>query len=193
MLNNSPLYQKQDMVIRDEDYCRKNGLMGLSDKQLRAYPNAWRSWPRNYGGNYGDNSDVPLWNGLARSLNTIAVRVGDLVGASNIFNFVYNTLQLNTLDPVNDVGLAQMVMGSQTHGVTPTALAAAFQIFYDGQYTTPHLYTRVLDLSLIHISARGTMFRSCCHEYSVFPFTQAGSDVCLRRFHPSADAGKVGE
>ena len=49
--------------------------MGLSDKQLRAYPNAWRSWPRNYGGNYGDNSDVPLWNGLARSLNTIAVRV----------------------------------------------------------------------------------------------------------------------
>ena len=145
MLNNSPLYQKQDMVIRDEDYCRKNGLMGLSDKQLRAYPNAWRSWPRNYGGNYGDNSDVPLWNGLARSLNTIAVRVGDLVGASNIFNFVYNTLQLNTLDPVNDVGLAQMVMGSQTHGVTPTALAAAFQIFYDGQYTTPHLYTRVLD------------------------------------------------
>ena len=132
MLNNSPLYQKQDMVIRDEDYCRKNGLMSLSDKQLRAYPNAWRSWPRNYGGNYGDNSDVPLWNGLARSLNTIAVRVGDLVGASNIFNFVYNTLQLNTLDPVNDVGLAQMVMGSQTHGVTPTALAAAFQIFYAG-------------------------------------------------------------
>ena len=145
MLNNSPLYQKQDMIIRDEDYCRKNGLMGLSDKQLRAYPNAWRSWPRNYGGNYGDNTDLPLWNGLARSLNTIAIRVGDLVGASNIFNFVYNTLQLNTLDPTNDVGLAQMVMGSQTHGVTPMALAAAFQIFYDGQYTTPHLYTRVLD------------------------------------------------
>ena len=145
MLNNSPLYQKQDMIIRDEDYCRKNGLMGLSDKQLRAYPNAWRSWPRNYGGNYGDGSDLPLWNGLARSLNTIAVRVGDLVGASNIFNFVYNTLQLNTLDPTNDVGLAQMVMGSQTKGVTPMALAAAFQIFYDGEYTTPHLYTRVLD------------------------------------------------
>ncbi len=145
MLNNSPLYQKQDMIIRDEDYCRKNGLMGLSDKQLKAYPNAWRSWPRNYGGNYGDGGDVPLWNGLARSLNTIAVRVGDLVGASNIFNFVYNTLQLDTLDPTNDVGLAQLVMGSQTHGVTPMALAAAFQIFYDGEYTTPHLYTRVLD------------------------------------------------
>ena len=32
--------------------------MGLSDKQLRAYPNAWRSWPRNYGGNYGDGSDL---------------------------------------------------------------------------------------------------------------------------------------
>jgi len=57
MLNNSPLYLKQDMVIRDEDYCRRNGLMGLTDKQLKAYPNAWRSWPRNYGGNYGDGSD----------------------------------------------------------------------------------------------------------------------------------------
>ena len=145
MLNNSPLYLKSDMVIRDDDYCRRNGLSGLSDQALKAYPNAWRNWPQNYGGNYGDNKDLPLWNGLARSLNTIAVRVGDLVGASTIFNFVYNTLQLNTLDPVNDVGLAPMVMGSQTHGVTPMALAAAFQIFYDGQYTTPHLYTRVLD------------------------------------------------
>ena len=145
MLYNSPLYLKQDMIIRDEDYCRRNGLMGMSDKQLKAYPNAWRSWPKNYGNNYGDNTDVPLWNGLARSLNTIAIRVGDLVGANNIFQFAYNTLQLDTLDPTNDVGLAQMVMGSQTRGVTPMALAAAFQIFYDGQYTTPHLYTRVLD------------------------------------------------
>ncbi len=145
MLNNSPLYLKQNMIIRDEDYCRRNGLMGMSDKQLKAYPNAWRSWPKNYGNNYGDNTDVPLWNGLARSLNTIAIRVGDLVGANNIFQFAYNTLQLDTLDPTNDVGLAQMVMGSQTRGVTPMALAAAFQIFYDGQYTTPHLYTRVLD------------------------------------------------
>lgn len=119
MLNNSPLYLKQDMIIRDEDYCRRNGLMGMSDKQLKAYPNAWRSWPKNYGNNYGDNTDVPLWNGLARSLNTIAIRVGDLVGANNIFQFAYNTLQLDTLDPTNDVGLAQMVMGSQTRGVTP--------------------------------------------------------------------------
>lgn len=145
MLNNSPLYLKSDMIIRDEDYCRRNGLSGLSDTALKAYPNAWRSWPQNYGGNYGDNTDLPLWNGLARSLNTIAVRVGDMVGASTIFNFLYNTLQLNTLDPVNDVGLAPLVMGSQTHGVTPTAMAAAFQIFYEGRYTTPHLYTQVLD------------------------------------------------
>lgn len=161
MLNNSPLYRKEDMVIRDEDYCRQHGLMGLSDKQLRAYPNAWRSWPRNYGGNYGDNSDIPLWNGLARSLNTIAIRVGDLVGASNIFNFAYNTLQLDTLDSTNDVGLAQMVMGSQTKGVTPMALAAAYQIFYDGQYTTPHLYTRVLDRDgNIYLESNNTSYQA---------------------------------
>ncbi len=161
MLNNSPLYLKQDMVIRDEDYVNRNGLSGLSDQALRAYPNAWRSWPKNYGGNYGDNTDLPLWNGLARSLNTIAIRVGDLVGASTIFNFVHNTLQLDTLDPVNDVGLAPMVMGSQTHGVTPMALAAAYQIFYDGQYTTPHLYTRVLDRDgNIYLESNATSYQA---------------------------------
>ena len=161
MLNNSPLYLKSDMVIRDDDYCRRNGLSGLSDEALRAYPNAWRSWPKNYGGNYGDNTDVPLWNGLARSLNTIAVRVGDLVGANTIFNFLYNTLQLDTLDPVNDVGLAPLVMGSQTHGVSPLDLAAAFQIFYDGQYTTPRLYTRVLDRDgNIYLESNATSYQA---------------------------------
>ena len=161
MLNNSPLYLKRDMVIRDDEYCRRNGLSGLSDNALKAYPNAWRSWPQNYGGNYGDNTDVPLWSGLARSLNTIAVRVGDMVGASTIFNFAYNTLQLDTLDPVNDVGLAPMVMGSQTHGVTPLDLAAAFQIFYDGQYTTPQLYTRVLDRDgNIYLESNATSYQA---------------------------------
>lgn len=161
MLNNSPLYLKQDMVVRDEDYCRRNGLMGLSNSQLKAYPNAWRSWPKNYGGNYGDNTDLPLWNGLARSLNTIAARVGDMVGANTIFNFVYNTLQLDTLDPVNDVGLAQLVMGSQTHGVTPLAMAAAFQVFYDGGYTTPRLYTRVLDRDgNIYLESNSTSYQA---------------------------------
>ena len=71
MLNNSPLYLKQDMVIRDEDYCRRNGLMGLTDKQLKAYPNAWRSWPRNYGGNYGDGSDLPLCDEGRAQLKTL--------------------------------------------------------------------------------------------------------------------------
>ena len=89
-----------------------------------------------------------------------------LVGANNIFNFVYNTLQLSTLDPVTDVGLAQMVMGSQTHGVTPMALAAACQIFYDGEYTTPHLYARVLDRDGNIYMESNEFIRSCCREIS---------------------------
>ena len=124
MLNNSPLYLKSDMVIRNDDYCRQHGLSGLSDEALRAYPNAWRNWP------------PKLRRQLRRQPGRAFVErpgpfaehhrgpVGDLVGASTIFNFAYNTLQLDTLDPVNDVGLAPMVMGSQTHGVTPMALAA---------------------------------------------------------------------
>ena len=106
------------------------------------------------------------------------------MGASNIFNFVYNTLQLTTLDPANDVGLAQMVMGSQTHGVTPTALAAAFQIFYDGEYTTPHLYTRVLDRDgNIYLENNATSYQALTPQTGLYYEPSAQERALLQRGH----------
>ena len=129
MINDSPLYTAADQVIPDEDH-----------------PGQYRDWPRNYENTY-DYTDWMLWYGLAKSRNTIAVRIGDTVGADNIFNFVYNTLQLKHLDPQSDNALAPMTLGSQSQGVTTLELCAAFQIFYDGTYTTPHLFTEVYDAS----------------------------------------------
>ena len=43
----------------------------------------------------------------------------------------------------------------------PLALAAAFQIFYDGQYTTPQLYTRVLDRDgNIYLESNATSYQA---------------------------------
>ena len=143
MLNDSPLYAKEDMKVRNDDYCRKHGLSGLSDQALKAYPAAWRDWPRNYNNQYS-YQDIPVYEGLYRSLNTIAARVGETVGADKIFNFAQNVLNMSTLVP-EDNSLASMVLGSQSYGVTTLDLAAAFQIFYDGTYNTPNFYTEVYD------------------------------------------------
>ena len=119
--------------------------MGLSDKQLRAYPpTRKRSWPRNYGGNYGDGSDLPLWNGLARSLNTIAVRVGD-VGTKQYLQLRLQHLATEYAGPHQRCGSGADSHGQPDQGCYAHGAGAAFQIFYDGKYTTPHLYTRVLD------------------------------------------------
>ncbi len=64
----------------------KNGLMGLSDNSC-AYPNAWRSWPRNTAATTATTAMCRCGTVLARSLNTIAIRVGDLVGAKQHLQF----------------------------------------------------------------------------------------------------------
>ncbi len=127
MIDDAPLYTADQQIIEDPDH-----------------PGQYRDWPSNYSGNY-TLLPTPLYYGLANSWNTIAVRVGDTVGPDNIFNFAYNTLQLSHLEKSSDDALAPMVLGSQHYGVTTVQLAAAYQIFYDGTYTTPHLYTDVYD------------------------------------------------
>jgi penicillin-binding protein 1A len=125
MIDDAPLYTADQQIIADEDH-----------------PGQFRDWPSNYEGTYS-LLPVPLYLGLAKSMNTIAVRVGDTVGPDNIFNFAHNTLQLSHLEKSSDDALAPMVLGSQHYGVTTVELAAAYQIFDNGTYTTPHLYSDV--------------------------------------------------
>lgn len=125
MILDGPLYTAEDEKVKDS----KTG--------------AWRDWPKNYGGTYS-YEEVPLYMGLARSLNTIAAQIGDTVGVDAMYNVARNTLQLNHFTE-DDANLAALCMGSQAHGATPLEMAAAFQIFNDGKYTTPHLYTKVYD------------------------------------------------
>ncbi|MFI3169042.1 MAG: transglycosylase domain-containing protein [Faecalibacterium sp.] len=144
MIWNQPLYSAEDMVIPKSDSdLASMGLLGLSNTALEAYPDAWRDWPTNYSGGYTEET-IPLYEGLYRSMNTIAAWAGNSVGVDDIYSFLKDTLQFDGLVE-SDMGLSAMVMGGQTYGVTPLQLAAAYQIFYDGTYNTPRLYSVVYD------------------------------------------------
>jgi len=145
LIADAPLYTQQDHRMLNTEYCRKLGLsLDPGDPANQARDDVWRAWPTNYNGP-GTGRPVVVADALAQSLNTVPVQIGDMLGKRRLFDFAYGSLGLTHLDPERDNDLGPLVLGSQTHGVTPTALAAAFQIFYDGGYTTPHLYTRVLD------------------------------------------------
>lgn len=110
-----------------------------------ARDDVWRSWPENYGGAGGDGATVLTYDALQQSLNTVAVRVGQMVGTEMMFNFAHDTLQCTYLDPEKDMDYAPLVLGAQSYGLTTVQLAAAYTIFYDGTYTTPHYFTEVYD------------------------------------------------
>ena len=125
LVMDTPLYTAEQQIIKNE-----NG-------------NGYRDWPKNYGNSYSYEMKH-LWDGLSQSLNTIAAQVGDTVGANAMYSFARNTLQLDHFVE-SDENLGALCMGSQSYGATPVEMAAAFQIFNTGTFTTPHLYTEVYD------------------------------------------------
>ena len=62
-----------------------------------------------------------------------------------MLGFLQDWLGISTLDPESDNALAPLVLGSQTNGISPLELAAAYAVFNEGVYTPPALYTQVQD------------------------------------------------
>ena len=144
-LSDSPYYSKADHKVLNEDLCRRYGLsLDPYNAANQARDDIWREWPVNYSGP-GSGKDVLVYNALEQSLNTIAVWVGSMVGADNLFTFAHDTLNCTYLDPETDADLGPIVLGSQSRGLTSVELAGAYSIFYDGSFTTPHYYTEVDD------------------------------------------------
>ena len=144
-LPDKPFYSKEDRKVLNADYARKKGWdpNNIYNPDALADPEAWRDWPRNFNGKY-EEGNVLVPYALAQSLNTVAVWVGSFVGADNMYTFAKDTLNLRDLRD-SDADYGPIVLGGQTVGVSCLDLAAAYQIFYDGKYTTPHLYTEVED------------------------------------------------
>ena len=55
-----------------------------------------RKWPKNYSNLYTEKRML-VCDALANSINTIAVRVGKLVGPDDLFDFMTNTLGITSL------------------------------------------------------------------------------------------------
>ena len=62
--------------------------------------------------------------------------MGSYVGADNMYDFAKYTLNNESLS-ATDADYGPIVLGGQTQGLSTLELAASYQIFYDGKYTTP--------------------------------------------------------
>lgn len=107
-----------------------------------------RPWPKNADGLY--RGRVTVREAVAHSLNTVPVEIVNGMGLEHAFNFLKNTLHMNSLIPAdgqsaNDMTLSSVALGQQHGGVTVRELTAAYTVFTEGMYRAPLSYRRVLD------------------------------------------------
>ncbi len=101
-----------------------------------------KDWPRNFSNTYS-GKELLVADALARSINTIAVRVGEKVGVNKIYQFTTQELGITSFVSA-DRDSGPMILGSSTTGVTPEEMAGAYSIFGSGgSFTTVHSYVRV--------------------------------------------------
>ena len=146
-LEDGPLYSKESKKMLDEDRVRALGLpLDPYSPLNQARSDVWRDWPTNFDGMGGKGDIMLVYDAIRQSFNTIAVKVGAMVGADAMYDFVTETLGLRHIDE-SDADLAPLVLGSQYRGLTVVELANAYTMFTDGNYSTAHFYTRVEDMN----------------------------------------------
>ncbi len=109
-------------------------------------------WPQNYSRKYSQRN-MPVYEALQRSLNTIPVRViMDAMGGPQTSykfmteNFHISTLVANDGAGHTDIDKAPMAVGTLTKGLKLVELCAAYQPFGNGgYYYEPSTYSKVLD------------------------------------------------
>ncbi len=112
-------------------------------------------WPKNDNGVY--SGSVLLKTAVAKSINTIAVKTLGELTPEKSYQFLTQKLGFTHLvgsrttssgSVLSDIALAPLALGGLTDGVTVREMAGAYTIFLNqGNYYTPHSYTKVLDSS----------------------------------------------
>ena len=145
-LEDAPLYSAENKQMLDTEKAQRLGLsLNPNDPANQARNDIWRDWPSNFDDMGGDGDLMLVYDAIRQSYNTIAVRVGAMVGVDAMYDFVTETLGLRHLT-ADDANLAPLVLGSQQFGMTVVELANAYTMFTDGNYATAHYYTRVEDM-----------------------------------------------
>jgi penicillin-binding protein 1A len=91
---------------------------------------------------------------IRNSVNTIAVRVVDMLTPRVVFDYLKNSLHMDSLierqivnnQVFSDIDRAPMALGSLTEGLTPVEMAGGYQVFANGgTFTEPYAYYEVRD------------------------------------------------
>lgn len=92
---------------------------------------------------------------VTRSVNTIAMKVLQMLGVDTSFDFMKNKLGFKSLieyaekpngEGYTDKGLAALALGQPNYGVTLLEMTAAYEIFDNkGIYNTPKLFVKIED------------------------------------------------
>lgn len=114
---------------------------------------AYSAWPKNNPRYYGGLTNIN--SAVERSVNTVAVRVLDLLGCQESYDFAKNKLGLSSLTDnyeradgtvLSDVDYAPLALGALTVGVSVEEMTSAYTMLAnDGIYSAPRTYTKVLD------------------------------------------------
>ncbi len=106
------------------------------------------SWPRNADGFY--RGHVTLEESVAESLNTVAVRLLEMIGEETSFSYLREHLGMENLRApteggAHDMTISSLALGQQSYGVTSRELTAAYTVFYNGNFHPAVSYHRVWD------------------------------------------------
>lgn len=102
---------------------------------------SYKPWPKNSPSRYGGLT--PVYDAIARSVNTIAVRVLQDLGLENSFSFLKDTLNMKSLilntevkgKKLSDMNLSSLALGGLTFGVTVREITAGYTILQTTVFT----------------------------------------------------------
>ncbi len=111
------------------------------------------NWPVNYPAGY--RGPTPIYDAVARSVNTVSVRTLQKLGLENSYDFVHNKLGMtsvigerttNSGQVLSDINLSALGLGGMNYGVTVRELTSAYQVFANkGVYTGNRTIIKILD------------------------------------------------
>lgn len=115
----------------------------IEDSPITPETDKARAWPQNVDRRYVGNVDIKY--AIEHSLNTVAVKVLEMIGAEKSFDFLYDKLNLKNLNRYSDMGAASLALGQPSKGVTLRELSGAYSIFEEGIMSIPRSYYKVCD------------------------------------------------
>jgi penicillin-binding protein 1A len=102
-----------------------------------------KPWPTDENGSYS-STNVPVVQAISKSINTVAVRIMQIITPQKSYDFLTKELGFTNVVP-QDKTLA-LAIGALTNGVTLREMAGGYEIFGNGgKYIKPYTYTKVTD------------------------------------------------